>query len=263
VPLGFSYDHIGPMTRSARDAAAMLAVLAGHDESDACSVDRAVLDYVGALTGSVEGLRIAVDISSLESPKCDPDIAAMTLAAIEVFRVAGAHVTEIVLPLASELEIVTMVGLFAEAFAYHRGDMQQRWTDYGASARRVLGVGALVGAADYVQMQRVRRVGLRAVEEVFSRHDLVVNPTGIVPASSGDNLSYDELAGTILTPYWNAMGYPAMSIPMGNTSIGLPAGLQLAGRPFDEVTVFRAADAFQTLTDHHLVEATPVLAALS
>jgi aspartyl-tRNA(Asn)/glutamyl-tRNA(Gln) amidotransferase subunit A len=259
VPLGFSFDHIGPMTRSARDAAAMLAVLAGHDESDASSVDVAVPDYLGALTGSMEGLRVAVDLTPLSHPNCDPDIAAMMLAAVAVFTDAGALVTEVTLPFARELETVTMSGLFGEAFAYHRGDLQKRWLDYGRSARRMLTTGAMITAADYVQMQRVRRVALRAMTGMFERFDVVINPTAVIPAPTGDHLSYDRLGGTVLTSYWNALGYPAMSIPMGLTSGGLPAGLQLAGRPFDEATVFRAADAFQQLTTHHLAEAATVL----
>jgi aspartyl-tRNA(Asn)/glutamyl-tRNA(Gln) amidotransferase subunit A len=263
VPLGFSYDHIGPMTRSARDAAAMLAVLAGHDGSDASSVDRPVDDYVGALSGSVERVRIAVDVSGLDSPACHPDIAAMMLRAIQVLRDGGALITKISLPLSAELETATMVGLFGEAFAYHRRDLQERWSEYGRSARRVLGSGAMVTAADYVQMQRVRRVALRAMDELFTGYDVVINPTCLIPATTGDETSYEGLAGTILTPYWNALGFPAMSIPMGQTSTGLPAGLQIAGKPFDESTVFRVADAFQRVTDHHLAEATPVLETLS
>jgi aspartyl-tRNA(Asn)/glutamyl-tRNA(Gln) amidotransferase subunit A len=263
VPLGFSYDHIGPMTRSARDAAAMLAVLAGHDESDATSVDVPVDDYLAALTGSVEGLRVAVDLSSLSSPKCDPDIAAMTLAAVEVFRSAGAEVTEITLPYFDALDTATMAGLFGEALAYHRQDLQQRFSDYGRNTRKMLTSGAMITAADYVQMQRVRRVGIRAVTELFSRYDVIINPTGLIAAPPGDDLGYEALAGTILTSYWNATGNPAMSIPMGLTSAGLPAGLQIAGRPFDEATVLRAADAFQLLTDHHLAEAPTVLEMLA
>jgi aspartyl-tRNA(Asn)/glutamyl-tRNA(Gln) amidotransferase subunit A len=259
VPLGFSYDHIGPMTRSARDAATMLAILAGHDESDACSVDVPVPDYVGALTGTLDGLKVAVDLSTLESEKCDPDVATLMLAAVEIFKSAGAHVTEIVLPHASALETTTMGGLFAEAFTYHRGDMAANWLEYGHSTRSMIGRGALITATDYVQMQRVRRVGVKAVTELFGTYDLIVNPTSIVPAPPGEDLSYESLAGTIFTSYWNATGNPAMSIPIGLTSAGLPAGLQLAGRPFDEATVLRAADAFQSLTEHHLSESPYVL----
>ncbi|MCW2540240.1 MAG: Amidase [Frankiales bacterium] len=263
VPLGFSYDHIGPMTRSARDAAAMLAVLAGHDESDATSVDVPVPDYVAALTGTMEGLKVAVDLTSLSSPKCDPAIAELTLAAIEVFKQAGAEVTEITLPFFAELDTTAMTGLFAEALAYHQTDLQKRFLDYGRNTRKMLTSAAMITAADYVQMQRVRRVGVKAVTELFGQYDLIVNPTGIIAAPPNGALDYEGLAGTILTSYWNATGNPAMSIPMGQNALGLPAGLQIAGKPFDEATVFQAADAFQLLTDHHLAEAPTVLEMLA
>ncbi|MCW2540235.1 MAG: Amidase [Frankiales bacterium] len=258
VPLGLSYDHIGPLTRSARDAAAMLAVLAGHDESDACSVDRPVNDYVGALTGSMEGLKVGVDTSFLDWQTCDPDVASLTRAAIAVFKDAGAIVTEVKLPFWDELCTSTMAGLIAEALSYHRGDMIARWNDYGYGTRMAIGTAMMMTAADFVQAQRVRRVGVRAVTELFGQYDVLINPTCLVPPPPVDNLTFGELIPSILTPYWNATGNPAMSVPMGLTSAGLPVGLQIAGRPFEESTVFRAGDAFQLLTDHHLQESTLV-----
>jgi aspartyl-tRNA(Asn)/glutamyl-tRNA(Gln) amidotransferase subunit A len=257
--LGYSYDNIGPLTRSAHDAAVMLGVLAGHDESDACSVDRPVDDYVGPLTGSVAGLRIGVDVSFLALEACHPDVAALTLDAIAVFADAGAIVTEISLPYFAEMVTATMSGLLSEAFAYHRGDMQRRWSDYGKPTRGALGRAALVTAADFVQMQRVRRAGVKAVSALFADYDLLLTPTCLTPAIAGDELGFGNLIDSILTPYWNATGNPAMSIPMGLTAGGLPVGLQLAGRPFEEATVFRAADAFQLRTEHHLAESPVVL----
>jgi aspartyl-tRNA(Asn)/glutamyl-tRNA(Gln) amidotransferase subunit A len=258
VPLGFSYDNIGPLTRSAHDAAAMLAVLAGHDGSDACSVDRPVDDYVGALTGDISGLRIGVDTSFLDRPDCDPDVASLTHAALEVFKEAGAVVSEVSLPLYQELATATMAGLQAEALAYHRKDLQARWGDYGYGTRMAIGTAMLMTGADYVQAQRVRRVGVRRMAELFADYDILITPTCLVPPPLLDGLEFGALIGSILTPYWNAVGNPAISIPMGLTSKELPAGLQLAGRPFEETTVFRAADAFQRLTDHHLAESTVV-----
>jgi aspartyl-tRNA(Asn)/glutamyl-tRNA(Gln) amidotransferase subunit A len=257
VPLGLSYDHIGPMTRSARDCAAMLAVLAGHHDSDACSVDVPVDDYVGSLdstSGSMQGLKIGVDLSFLDWSSCDPDVAALTRAAIEVFAEAGATVTEVRLPLWQELTTATMAGLLAEALAYHRTDMQERWSDYGRGTRMAIGTAIMMTAADFVQTQRARRVGVKAVTELFGSYDVLITPTCLVPPPLVDDLAFDELIPAILTPYWNATGNPAMSIPMGLTSAHLPVGLQLAGRPFEEATVFRAADAFQLRTNHHLQE---------
>jgi aspartyl-tRNA(Asn)/glutamyl-tRNA(Gln) amidotransferase subunit A len=258
VPLGFSYDHIGPLTRSARDAAAMLAVLAGHDESDACSVDRPVNDYVGALTGDVSGLRIGVDSSFLNGPDCDPDVASLACAALEVFKEAGAVVSEVSLPLYQELTTATMAGLQAEALAYHRQDLQARWGDYGYGTRMAIGTAMLMTGADYVQAQRVRRAGVRRLAELFAGYDILITPTCLAPPPLLASLRFGELIRSLVTPYWNAVGNPAMSIPMGLTRRGLPVGLQLAGRPFEETTVFRAADAFQRVTDHHLAESTVV-----
>jgi aspartyl-tRNA(Asn)/glutamyl-tRNA(Gln) amidotransferase subunit A len=259
VPLGFSYDHIGPMTRSARDAAAMLAVLAGHDESDPASVDVPVPDYLAALTGTMEGLKVGVDVSFLDSDACDPATAGLTRAALAVFVEAGATVTEIKLPLWDELSTAMMAGMASESFTYHRPDMQSRWTDYGRPTRKTVGLGMFISAADYVQAQRVRRAGVRAMQAVFADYDIVLTPTSLAPAPLLDGLDFEEMVPSVLTPYWNSVGYPAMSIPMGQTAAGLPMGLQLAGKPFDEATVFRAADAFQLRTDHHLAEAPVVL----
>jgi aspartyl-tRNA(Asn)/glutamyl-tRNA(Gln) amidotransferase subunit A len=185
-------------------------VLAGHDSSDACSADQPVPDYVAALTGSVEGLRIAVDLTSLSHPACDPDIAVLTHAAVDRFRDAGAQITEITLPLKAELETVTMTGL-------------------------------------------------------FTRHDLVLQPAIVRPGLRGDELAldYGSTPGTSCTAYWNAVGFPSMSFPMGLTSAGLPVGLLLSGRPFHEATVFRATDTFQSLTSHHLTESPVVLETLA
>jgi aspartyl-tRNA(Asn)/glutamyl-tRNA(Gln) amidotransferase subunit A len=253
APLGFSYDNIGPMTRSARDAAAMLAVLAGHGESDACSVDVPVDDYAAALTGDVEGLRIGVDFTFLDHPECDPDIAGLTRAAVQVFADAGAVVSPVVLPYYAQVCTASRASK-GEALAYHRRDLQQRWLDYGRGTRASLIIGAWSTAADYAQAQRVRRAAVRANAELFASYDLVLTPTTLIPPPPLDGFSLLQILGLLVTPYWNGVGYPAMSIPMGLTSAGLPAGLQLAGRPFEEGLVFRAADAFQARTDHHLLE---------
>jgi len=262
VPLGFSYDHIGPMTRSAQDCAAMLQVMAGHDDSDASSVDVPVDDYVAALTGTVEGLRIGIDVSAFDREQLDPATAALLRSAVDVFADLGATVVELRLPLQDELVTATLVSS-AEALAYHRGDLQARWADYGAPTRMAIARSALVQAADYVQAQRVRRVGVKAMAQLFSDVDVVLSPTCFTGAPAVDGLDWSAMLLLVNTPYWNAVGNPAISVPMGLTDRGLPVGLQIAGRPFDEATVLRVADAFQQRTDHHLLESPLVLTELS
>ena len=258
VPLGYSYDNIGPMARSAMDCAIMLGVMAGHDESDACSVDRPVDDYVAALDGDVSGLRIGVVSDLVDPDGGDPDNAARFRAAVEVLAGAGADIVELTLPYRAQVQTAVMSGLTAEAFAYHRNDMVTRWTDYGGPTRTAIALAAFTGSADYVQAQRVRRVAVGEVARLFQTVDIVAHPSCAVPAPALAELTFAGLIDSIHTQYWNGVGNPAISIPMGLTTAGLPVGLHLAGRPFEESTVLKVADAYQRLTDHHL--AVPAIA---
>lgn len=259
VPLGYSYDTVGPMARSARDCAIMLAVLAGHDGSDACSADVAVDDYLAALDGEISGLRVGVVTSLAEGPGVDSGIAACFHAAVAALASAGVRLRQVELPYFAEAQTATMMGLTAEALAYHRADLQCRWADYGASTRISIAAAAMTTAADYVQAQRVRRAAVRAVAELFATVDVVLAPCTAVVAPRLDAVNAAELVPAFNTPYWNAVGNPVIAVPMGLTPSGLPAGLQIAGRPFDEATALKVADGYQTLTAHHL--AVPPLAA--
>ena len=204
----------------------------------------------------MSGLRIGIDSSFLDRPGCDPKVSECLRDAVAVLIDAGATVTEVQLPLWDEVTTAMMVGL-AEAASYHLGDLRTRWDDYGRPTRRTIGTAVFATGADYVQAQRVRRVGVRAVAEMFESYDLVLTPTALTGAPALAGLDFEAMLPDVLTPYWNAVGNPAMSIPMGLSAAGLPIGLQIAGRPFDEATVLLAADAFQRATDHHLVESAP------
>ncbi|MBO0877007.1 MAG: amidase [Pseudonocardia sp.] len=251
VPLGYSYDHIGPLARSAQDCAAMLAVLAGHDPRDATSVDRPVDDYTSGLTGSLEGVRIGVDPLLECSTLTVPELSGVLDAAVAELRVAGATVTPVELPLYHELTATTMIGISAEAYAYHRPDLRTRWNDYGAGTRMAVCAGALFPAGDYVQAQRVRRLGQRKISELFGDVDLIVTPTSARGAAKLEKLAFDDIIDALHTPYWNALGNPAMSVPMGFTTDGLPLGMQIIGRPFEEAAVLAAGHAYQQRTNWH------------
>lgn len=253
APLGYSYDHIGPMARSAWDCAAMLAVLAGYDPTDACCLDQPVDDYLSALDGSLEGLTIGVERAHhLHGELVDPALMEVFEAAVNVLETAGAKVTEVSIPLYQELTDATMLGWPGEAGAYHLKDLQTRWNDFGAETRMVLVAGVLVSSADYAQCQRVRRVGQKQVAAIMQNVDLIVTPTTATGAPLVAGLDFAGLISSIFTPIWNATGHPALSVPMGFTAGGLPLGLQIIGRPLDEATVLQAGDAFQRLTDWHL-----------
>jgi aspartyl-tRNA(Asn)/glutamyl-tRNA(Gln) amidotransferase subunit A len=257
VPLGYSLDHVGPLARSAADCAAMLSVLAGYDASDPDSADVPVPDYLGALEQSMAGVRVGV-VREHHFPAAltDPAAPACFEAAVSALEGLGASVVEVSLPYFRELGAATMMTWEAEALAYHRGDLRTRWSDYFASTRVMVARGALVSGADYVQAQRVRRVAQRALRRLFEDVDVIVTPTNVRGAPRYDEhdrlLDIDHLVEGLFTPYWNSVGNPVLAVPMGFTGDGLPLSLQLAGRPFEEALVLRAADAYQRATDWHL-----------
>jgi aspartyl-tRNA(Asn)/glutamyl-tRNA(Gln) amidotransferase subunit A len=269
APLGYSLDHIGPLTRSARDAALMLQVLAGIDPSDPGSVDVPVPDYTVGLTGDLTGLRIGVQRLEQFAAEEDPALPALLDAATAALAAAGAEIVPIELPFYSEMTTAAFLMFAAEALAYHRPDFQSRWGDYAPGTRRMIALGFGLSAADYVQAQRARRVGQKALAGLFSEVDLVITPTTstVAPRMEQIEVMMGEGLTSIHTPYWDTTGNPAMSIPMGFGEAGMPLGLQIAGRPFDEATVLRAADAFQRQTDWHLqkpvLHATPALAGVT
>lgn len=252
APLGYSLDNIGPMARSAWDCAAMLTVLAGYDSSDPCCLNVPTEDYQAALDGTLEGVTLGVDRATFLSGTVDPALAELFDAAVAVLAMAGATVKEVTIPLYQELTDATMAIWPGEALAYHLADMQQRWSDFGAATRMVIVTGALLNAADQSQAQRVRRVGQKAIKELLGEVDLIVTPTTATTAPKIDGLDFASLIGSIFTPVWNATGNPALSVPMGFGSGGLPLGLQIIGRPLEESAVLRAGDAYQQLTDWHI-----------
>jgi aspartyl-tRNA(Asn)/glutamyl-tRNA(Gln) amidotransferase subunit A len=256
VPLGFTLDHIGPLARSAVDCALVLQALAGPDPRDPYAVDLPVPDFAADADGSLAGLRIGVERAShFGADGEDPAVEPAFDAAVEAIEALGATAVEVTLPHHAELMAAAMVTCMAEALAYHMPDLRARRGDYVASIRTTMPSGAFFTGADYVQAQRVRRAGQRALAATFAEVDVIATP-----AASRVAPSYDELlsAGTmevlrgVHTMYWDVVGNPALVVPMGFNGDGLPLSLQLAGRPFEEALLVRVGDAFQRATDWHL-----------
>lgn len=259
VPLGYTLDHIGPMARSARDCALMLSVLAGYHPSDVTAIDVPVPDYLAGLTGDLTGVRIGVDrLTSVAGDQADPALPAVLDAAIGALMDRGAEIVDVELPLYAEMTTADIVIMVSEAMAYHLPDLQSRWSDYFAGTRSMVGTAVYYTAADYVQAQRVRRVGQKLLAELYRDVDLILTPTSSAGAQSFEAMRTMVRGaaaggfGAVHTPYWDTAGNPVLSVPMGFTADGLPLGLQLAGRPFEEALVLRAGDAYQQVTDWHL-----------
>jgi aspartyl-tRNA(Asn)/glutamyl-tRNA(Gln) amidotransferase subunit A len=251
VPLGLTYDHIGPLARSATDCAALLTVMAGAHPGDSSSVERPAEDYLAGIGGGVRGLRIGVArAATVEAGACSDGIAACLDEALDALRSLGATVVDIDVPLWDELQESCFSGLFAEALAWHHGQLAAHWDRYGADTRRAIAQGALISAGDYVQIQRVRSLGKELIAAVFDEVDLIATPTTGTTAPAFAMSARENRLRSLFTPPWNSLGLPAVALPMGFDD-GLPTSLQLAGPAFADARVLRAGAAFQTVTDWH------------
>jgi aspartyl-tRNA(Asn)/glutamyl-tRNA(Gln) amidotransferase subunit A len=251
LPLCWSMDHVGPLTRTVQDAALSLQLLAGHDPRDPCSVARPVSDFVAGLDGGIAGCRIGV-VRNFFFEGCDAEVAAAVEAALPVLRDLGARVEDIEIPEIGAAFHVGTLTIIAEAAAYHAADLQARPGQLSEELRRALELGGFYKATDYIQAQRLRRHLMAALDEVMARHDALVMPTTPVPATPVEGNPPDHpLVRPRNTMPFNTTGLPALSVPCGFTMAGLPVGLQIAGRAFDEAGILRIAHAYEQATDWH------------
>jgi len=252
LPLSWSLDHVGPMARSVEDAAIVLQAIAGHDPSDGSSVDEPVSDYVRALDGGVRGLRIGIpNLFFFEN--VDPEVEALVRSAVTLLGEMGADVRDVDVPLISEIPGALTAIMLPEALAYHQKWMAERPHDYGDDVRYRLELGSTFLAVHYVQGQRLREIAVDAWRrDVFPKVDLIATPTTPITTRRIADGDLQTTLGLIrFTNPLNFLGIPAISVPCGFTKEGLPVGLQLAGRWWDEVTVLRAAHAYEKATAWH------------
>jgi aspartyl-tRNA(Asn)/glutamyl-tRNA(Gln) amidotransferase subunit A len=251
-------DHVGPMTRTATDAAVVLRALAGYDAGDPTTSVLPVADYTVALTGDVKGLRVGLlRASFLEAAA--PEVRMAVEAAAKALEGLGARVDEVRLEHVTDVAPAAMAIVGAEALAYHAEWVRTRPWDYQPDVLERLRMGAFVSGVHYVRGQQARALFRAAVDEALARRDLLLAPATPIAAPRvgereavlGDGTTDVRSSLIRLTRPFNFSGHPACAVPCGFTSGGLPIGLQLVGRPFDEATVLRAADAYQRITDWH------------
>jgi aspartyl-tRNA(Asn)/glutamyl-tRNA(Gln) amidotransferase subunit A len=258
LPLAWSMDHVGPMTRSARDCALMLSVIAGYDPADPTTSVLPVPDYGAALTGDVKGLRVGLLRAHFTDPAA-ADVRAAVEASAKQLEQAGAVVDEVNLTQVIHVATGSAAIVASEALAYHAPWMRSRPQDYQPDVRERLRLGAFVNGAHYVRAQQIRALVTREVDEALARRDVLLAPAtplvapvlGEREAALGDGPSDVRAALLRCTRPFNFSGHPACAAPCGFTPGGLPIGLQIVGRPFDEATVLRVVDAYQRMTDWH------------
>ena len=256
--LSWSLDHPGPMTRTVEDTAITMNVIAGHDPRDVASAKVDIPDYTSALTGDVKGLRIGIVKEYFEAP-LDPQVRKAVMDAISLLESMGAEVKEVSYPMFNQSQAISSTVLMAEATAYHRDLLEKDGHQLYKPVRQRLEAGLFISAAEYLRAQQARSIfdqqGRRLLDEV----DLLAGPTE--PITAPEILASKVMAGEqevgvvgALTQYtrpYNINGFPAISVPCGFSDDGMPIGLQLAGRPFDELTVLRAAHAYEQANDWH------------
>jgi aspartyl-tRNA(Asn)/glutamyl-tRNA(Gln) amidotransferase subunit A len=250
VTLSWTLDHTGPMARTVEDCAYFLAALAGHDPLDPASSRAAVADYVGALGGPMRGLRIGVPRAFFLAD-ADAEVAEAFERALGTLRELGGDVRDVVIPSIWDAPSF-MVIMASEAFAYHERDLRERPELYGDLLRERLMSGGLYTGSEYVQAMRLRERLRREMLDVLRTVDVLATPTSPRPAPTFAAM-YDVSLGFPRSnmPPFNLAGLPALALPCGFSSSGLPLSLQVAGRPFDEATVLRAGHAYEQATDWH------------
>lgn len=249
MPLGFSLDHMGPLTRSVRDAGAVLNIIAGYDPRDETSSRRAVENYVPDIEPSIRGMRIGMP-ENFYFERLDCDVDAAVRAAFQTAAGHGAEIVPLRVPDIAAINTVARVILLAEASAQFEPYMEQR-DRFGPDVLALLDQGRLLSATDYINAQRLRHNMQREFAGVWSRVDCLFTPaTPITAPRIGETTvtcgGQDEdvrLATTRLVRAINALGLPAISIPCGTDRRGLPIGLQIVGPPFAEALILRAAQA--------------------
>ncbi len=248
----WSLSNVGPMTRTVKDAALMLTVCAGPDERDPYSLPAENVDYVKALRGGVKGLRVAYSETLGIAPAVDPEVRSSVATAVRAFRELGCRVetVEPSWPPIWEAWRAIFLGGIATRLAPHI----DRREDIDAGLVPVVEEALAWGPTRYVDAWTERLAWWQHPRQFFEKYDLLVTPTATTPAfphgmlypSTIAGVKVDRLASSAYTFPFNLTGQPAVSVPCGFSRDGLPIGLQIVGRRNDDVTVLRAAAAFES-----------------
>jgi len=258
IPLAWSLDHPGPMTRTVRDAALLLQIVAGYDAGDPVSADVPVDDYQAEIESGLRGLRIGVvrgrffdRLGPNEQPA--PDVAAAVRAAVDLLVREGARVEDVELPRTDELRNTQLLIIGTEAATYHRQRIATDRAAFGSDVAQRIDQGATRTGAEYAAARRTRDELRRAYAEVLGAWDAIVLPT--TPMTAPPREGQDAIAAaatlTAYTSPFNLVGLPAISIPCGSDVNGLPIGLQLVARPWAEARLLRIARAYERATSWH------------
>jgi aspartyl-tRNA(Asn)/glutamyl-tRNA(Gln) amidotransferase subunit A len=258
MPLSWSLDTVGPLTRTVEDAALILGLIAGADPADPTASSEAVPDYVAGLARGARGLRIGVPTRFFTD--CDDETRRLLADAERVFAGLGAQIVPVEPPDMDRLNAFCSMVLSCEAVTIHREWLRTRPQDYGDQVRARLEAGLMIPAAYYLDAMRARGPMLDDFSaRVFGQCDMMLAAVTDSAAPTIDETSFGPGPDlgvklgrfTKFTRCINYLGLPGLTVPAGFAANGLPVGFQLVGRPFDEATLFAAGHAYQQATEWH------------
>jgi aspartyl-tRNA(Asn)/glutamyl-tRNA(Gln) amidotransferase subunit A len=260
LPLAWSLDHVGPITKSVEDAALLLQVLAGFDPRDPTASPLSVPAYSRMLGGDLEGVRVGVPTDFFTDPvESDPKVLVAVKEVLRVMESAGARIVELSMPFLRYAPAIQFFTILTEASANHGWLLRTRGREIGLDVRRRLEWGEFIAAPQYVRAQQARRRLARELADIFRHADLLVTPTlpVVAPPLGAETVAIQGVQKRIqptltrFTSPLNLTGFPVISLPCGVEVDGLPVGLQIVGRPFDEATVLRGAFVYEQASGVH------------
>ena len=258
MPLSQSLDTVGPLARTVEDCALLLGLMAGADPEDPTASTAPVPDYMAATTTSLRGLKIGVP-TAFYVDDLDPEVARILDDSIAVLKREGADIVKVELPDQRQLTAASQLVLAVEAAAFHKRWLIERPQDYGPQVLMRLQNGLAIPGVTYLEALRWRGPALAAHIAATAGVDAVLAPVAPVAAPTlaesdvGNGPGAEAIIQrlTRFTRPINYLGLPSLSIPSGFTTSGLPVGMQLIGRSFDEATLLGIGAAFQRATDFH------------
>lgn len=263
LPLSWNLDHAGPITKRVEDAALMLQVMGGYDSEDPASFKTLPGDFSSHMRDSIRDRKVALAVGSFVDEVTHPEVLAAIRKAADVLAKQGAIIEEINVDYLREGALANSLMTQADGAAFHRDRLKEHPDWFGADVRQRLETGAAFTSTEYALARRTQVEVRRRCDILFEEYDALILPTTPIaaPVLEGENAVERARLLTRLTAPFNITGLPALSVPCGFTSEGLPIGLQIASRAWNESGVLRIGYAYQEATEWHKMKPSIVTAA--
>lgn len=251
-PLSWNLDHVGPLTKCVKDAAAILQVISPYDPMDPASIKMLTGDYLGHLLDDITGRKIALGVGDYIEGS-DAEVLSAVHEAARLFESLGCKVQEVNMDWMRDAALANKTMTQSDGAAVHRDRLKEHPDWFGEDIRRRLEDGAKTTSTEYILARRAQAEVRKRFEQFFESYDFLITPTTPIPAPTIEGHDAVEQAGrlTRFTAPFNLAGLPALSLPCGSTKMGLPIGLQIVSRAWADAKVLNAGYAFEQATEWH------------